>query len=204
MKVLIYGHSQAQPTGMGDDLVAALKKAKVEVKRLGLQGRNDKQLVEQSGQLGDTSGFDRVVLYCAGNNSKLNDTLGLIKHFGEQRVIVVMPPLNVDRVVAGKTLEQRREEWANYRNALSMVVPVVQLEGTKADFKKDEIHLKSGTAAGKAFAQNLVEYILGAAPAAPPVQPAAPPAATAGGGSTLLTVLGVVGLAGIAYWVLRR
>jgi hypothetical protein len=199
VKVLIYGHSQAQPTGMGDDLVAALKKAKVEVKRLGLQGRNDKQLVEQSGQLGDTSGFDRVVLYCAGNNSKLNDTLGLIQHFGEKRVIVVMPPLNVDRVVAGKTLDQRREEWANYRNALSMVVPVVQLEGTKADFKKDEIHLKAGTAAGKAFAQTLSEYILGSAPASPPA------AATAGGSSNvLLGGLGIIGLVGVVYWVLRR
>jgi hypothetical protein len=41
MKVLIYGHSQSQPTGMGDDMVKALGKAKVSVKRLGLQGRND-------------------------------------------------------------------------------------------------------------------------------------------------------------------
>lgn len=200
MKALIYGHSQAQPTGMGDDMVNALKKRKVEVKRLGLQGRNDKQLLKESDKLGDVSGFDLVFLYCGGNDSDRADTLKLVEHFGPKRVVAILPPINLDRVVDIPN-EQRIAKQQNYQAAVQKLAPTYRLEGGRAaDFKKDKIHLRSGTAVGKA----LVEKILtdlgvgvsgGSTPAGSPagVSPAGLPtpglALVAAGAAALLLVL---------------
>lgn len=52
-KALVFGHSQAQPTGMGDDLVHALALRGWQVSRTGLQGRNDRRLLAEVGVLGD-------------------------------------------------------------------------------------------------------------------------------------------------------
>ena len=156
MNALVYGHSQAQPTGMGDDMVAALKKRKIKVTRLGLQGRSDKALIKESGKLGDVSGFDLVFLYCGGNNSTREDTLKLVEHFGPKRVVAILPPINLDRDV-GTPNEQRIANQQSYQATVQTLAPTYRLEGGRAaDFKKDQIHLRSGTAAGKA----LVEKIL--------------------------------------------
>lgn len=201
MKVLIYGHSQSQPTGMGDDLVAALKKLKVQNKRLGLQGRSDKALLAEVGKLGNVSGFDRVVLYCGGNNSTIPDTIKLINHFGAQRVTAVLPPMNVDRTVPNMTLEQRREHAAAYREAIKPLVPVFQIEGHAADFKKDEIHLRSGTAIGKDLAQKLLENLGLPANAASTPEPA--PAAS-GSNIGLIVGIGAAAVLAFALWRARR
>ena len=166
MKVAIYGHSQAQPTGMGDDLIAELKRRKISVHRLGLQGRSDSGLMKEIDKLGSVSDCDKIVLYCGGNDSKIPDTIKLIQHFGAKRVVAVLPPINLDRVVSGNTNAQRLEKSKNYQAAISGMVPVFQItNGKAADFKKDEVHLRSGTAIGRNIAVKIADAVEGKATA---------------------------------------
>jgi hypothetical protein len=162
MKVAIYGHSQAQPTGMGDDLIAELKKRKITTHRVGLQGRSDAGLMKEIDKLGDVSDCDKIVLYCGGNDSKIPDTIKLIQHFGSKRVIAVLPPINLDRLSAGNTNEQKLEKSKNYQAALRGMVQVFQItNGKSSDFKKDEIHLRSGTVIGKNIAVKIADAVEG-------------------------------------------
>lgn len=205
MKVLIYGHSQAQPTGMGDDMMAALKKRKIKATRLGLQGRSDKALLKESDKLGDVRGFDLVILYCGGNNSTREDTLKLVEHFGPKRTVAVLPPINLDRIVDIPN-EQRIAKQKDYQATVQKLVPTYRLENGRAgDFKKDQIHLRSGTAIGKALAEKILTDLGvgavsgGSAPMGGPAGalPAGPPA------SGMLAVIAAVGVL-LAAIALRR
>lgn len=165
MKVLIYGHSQAEPTGMGDDMVNALKKRKIEVKRVGRHSYNDKMLLDEVAKnVGDISGYDKVYLYAAGNNSKESDTKNLINYFiagtGGDKVVFILPPLNSDREVKGMTLDQRRKALADKVEKISEMVPCYSIESTGSDFKKDEVHMRAGTDTGKKFVEKILSETL--------------------------------------------
>jgi hypothetical protein len=157
MKVLIYGHSQAQPTGMGDDMVKALGKAKVSVKRLGLQGRNDGGLLNEIGKLGDIGGYDKVLLYGYGNDSKREQTQKLLAHLGPQRTILIVPPINLDRPNVGEPgprIEAQKKRVTELSELLG--IPVFGIWGGAKDFKSDKIHMRSGSEAGKPLVQRLL------------------------------------------------
>jgi hypothetical protein len=157
MKVLIYGHSQAQPTGMGDDMVKALGKAKVSVKRLGLQGRNDGGLLNEIGKLGDIGGYDKVLLYGYGNDSKREQTQKLLAHLGPQRTILIVPPINLDRPNVGEPgprIEAQKKRVKELSELLG--IPVFGIWGGAKDFKSDKIHMRSGSEAGKPLVQRLL------------------------------------------------
>jgi hypothetical protein len=196
MKVLIYGHSQAQPTGMGDDMVKALGKLKVGVKRVGIQGKNDGQLLKLlPDRVGDISGYDKVLLYGYGNDSTKEQTQKLVQYLGPQRTILIIPPINLDRVVEGTTPEARLERQKQRVVELKALlgIPVYGIWGYKKDFKSDIIHMRPGSQAGAA----LVPYLLaelGLQTPPPDVQE----------GSALGSVLLVAGAALVGFMLARR
>lgn len=158
MKIAVYGNSQAEPTGMGDDLVAELKKRKVEVKRIGLHGRDDAALLEEAKSIGDPADYDKIVLYCGGNNSKVPQTIKLIQYFGADKCIAVLPPINIDkvpiRVLPGGT--------AAYSAEIKKLVPVFHItEGHADDFKSDGVHLKPKTEVSQDMAKKIADLALG-------------------------------------------
>lgn len=161
MKIVIYGHSQAQPTGMGDDMVSALKKRKIEVKRVGRQSYDDARLLKEVEQhLGDVAVFNKAILYGQGNSSKDEDTIKLVNYFqnkiGKDNVVFIMPPINRDRDGAAP-IEQRRKKRSDYMEILSKTTPVYSIEGGKSEFKKDQVHMRSGTKIGKEFAEKILD-----------------------------------------------
>ena len=157
---LVYGHSQAQPSGMGDDMVAALKKRKVKVKRVGLQGRNDGGLLREYDKqgLGDPSQYDAVFLYGYGNDSTREQTKKLVAFLGPERTVLIIPPINLDRVVKGMTTEERLERQKQRVRELpeELGIPVYGIWGYAKDFKSDDVHMLPGSQVSK----DLVEQIL--------------------------------------------
>lgn len=158
MKVLIYGHSQSQPTGMGDDMVKALGKAKVSVKRVGIHSMNDGQLLKLIPErVGDISGYDRILLYGHGNNSTREQTQKLVAHLGPQRTILIVPPINLDRPNVGEPgprLEMQKKRVKELSELIG--IPVFGIWGGAKDFKSDKIHMRSGSEAGKPLVQRLL------------------------------------------------
>jgi|688.fasta_scaffold128657_2 hypothetical protein len=218
MKVLIYGHSQSQPTGMGDDMVKALGKAKVSVKRLGLQGRNDGGLLNEIGKLGDIGGYDKVLLYGYGNDSKREQTQKLLAHLGPQRTILIVPPINLDRPNVGEPgprIEAQKKRVKELSELLG--IPVFGIWGGAKDFKSDKIHMRSGSEAGKPLVQRLLaelglpydpavaaklekEQVSGSrGGSALPLPASATPASAAGGIALLL-----LGAGALAFAIYRR
>ena len=145
-------------------MVAELKTRGYTVKRVGLQGRNDKQLLAEVGTLGDVSDADKVYLYCGGNSSKptVADIRKLIEYFGADRTTVILPPVNLDRDTADVVKLQAKN--TSNKAGIQDLVPVYTVAGHAADFKPDTYHMKAGTAVGKAF----VKSILDGAPAPQP------------------------------------
>lgn len=189
-RALVYGHSQAQPTGMGDDMVKALKARGVKVDRLGLQGRNDAKLLAESDQLGDLSGYDRVFLYAGGNNDKPSpdDLRKLVEHFGASRTTVILSPVNTDGQ-GSRSPEVRRPISVANRAGVQDLVTAYEIEAPGSSFKPDGIHLRAGSPEGKALVERILTDLgAGGAPAG------------AGGSSTLLLVLAAV----LGLYLLRR
>jgi hypothetical protein len=145
---------------MGDDLVAALQARGYTVDRLGLQGRNDAQLLDQSDQLDDLSRYDRVFLYAGGNSDlpSVPDLRALIDHFGASRTVVILPPVNVDRPPA-KVAAQRAKNAANAAGIIDLV-PVYGIELPGSNFKSDSIHLRPGTPAGRDYVAGILATTL--------------------------------------------
>jgi hypothetical protein len=142
---------------MGDDMVKALGKAKVSVKRLGLQGRNDGGLLNEIGKLGDIGGYDKVLLYGYGNDSKREQTQKLLAHLGPQRTILIVPPINLDRPNVGEPgprIEAQKKRVKELSELLG--IPVFGIWGGAKDFKSDKIHMRSGSEAGKPLVQRLL------------------------------------------------
>lgn len=181
---LIYGHSQAEPTGMGDDLVAALKAAGVQVSRVGRHGKNDKQLLALAPDLGDVSVYDRVFLFCGGNSDKpqWQNTRKLIQYFGASRVIAILPPINTSRNadIVAAARERRRANT----EGIADLVRVYAIDAGGDEFKGDEVHMRPGTPTSKALAARLV--------------------AEMEGGSSTPWVLAVGLGSAIAWWWIRR
>jgi LPXTG-motif cell wall-anchored protein len=227
VNVLIYGHSQAQPTGMGDDMVKALGKAKVKVKRLGLQGRNDGGLLKEIDKLGDISGYDKVLLYGYGNDSTREQTQKLLAHLGPQRTILIVPPINLDRPNVGEPGPRIEAQKKRVRELSELLkIPVFGIWGGAKDFKSDKIHMRSGSGAGKPLVQRLlaelglpydaaVAAMLGkeqsggssytGATGAAPSMPAPAAATPASAGMPMGLFIGLVAAAGLAaFFFLRR
>lgn len=159
--VLVYGHSQAQPSGMGDDMVAALKAKGVKFKRVGLQGRNDGGLLQEYADqgLGDPAQYDTIFLYGHGNNSTEAQTQKLVAFLGPERTVLVLPPVNVDRVVPDATAEQRLAKQKQRLDTFPglLGVPVYGIWGNAQDFKNDEVHMRPGTKVGKGLVARMLQ-----------------------------------------------
>lgn len=157
MKAVVYGHSQAQPTGMGDDMVAGLKKRGYSVNRVGLQGKNDKGLLDNIDVLGDISDADRVFLYAGGNSDKptVNDLRALIQALGPDRTTVILPPVNLDRPTSAVVKQQAKN--ASNKAGIQDLVPVYTVAGHAADFKADSIHMRAGTAISKQLVNTILD-----------------------------------------------
>lgn len=161
LKVLIYGHSQAQPTGLADDMVKALGKLKVKVTRVGIAGKNDGQLLSLlDNRVGDISGYDRILLYGYGNSSTRPQTHKLLTHLGKSRTVLVIPPINLDREGVGPP-EPRLEAQKRRLRELpeEFGVPVFGIWGYRKDFRQDQIHMRPGTAPGKVLVEDLLVAI---------------------------------------------
>lgn len=159
---LIYGHSQAQPTGMGDDLLAALMSKNVAVKRVGLQGRGDAALLaEAPGALGDVSGYDKVFLFAGGNSmvQTAADLRKLVEYFGPKRTVVILSPVNLDRDAASVSSLQARNE--GNRKGIEDLVPVYSVEAHKGSFKDDGIHMRAGSPESVAVAKKVLDDLGG-------------------------------------------
>ena len=155
---LIYGHSQAQPTGMGDDLLAALAGKNVVVKRVGLQGRGDADLLaEAPGALGDVSDYDRVFLFAGGNSmvQTAADLRKLVEYFGPKRTVVILSPVNLDRDASTVASLQSRNE--GNRKGIEDLVPVYSVQAHKDSFKADGIHMRAGSPESVALAKQVIE-----------------------------------------------
>ena len=198
MKVAIYGHSQAQPTGMADDLFYALKKRKHKVLRLGLAGKSDKVLLERVNELGDWQDSDRIVLYghSTGNGSTKQQTVALLTHLGLDRTILVLPPINLSRgkgepkadltSTNAERIASQEEKVAYFSN----YVPTFYMAGHDQDFHKDRVHARPGTPPGKILLDKLLVALELQKPAATTVK----------SGSLLLPLA----LLGAAVWWFRR
>lgn len=199
MKVAIYGHSQAQPTGLADDLVYALKKRGHKVLRLGLAGKSDKVLLERVDELGDWQDADRIVLYghSTGNGSTKQQTVALLTHLGLDRTILVLPPLNLSRGAGQpkadlpETNAQRIADHDKKVAYFGQYVPTFYMVGYDQDFHKDRIHARPGTPPGKGLLATLMVALELEKPPSSPVRPA---------GSLLLPLA----LLGAAVWWFRR
>jgi len=152
---------------MGDDLLAALKAAGVQVSRVGRHGKNDKQLLVLAPDLGDVSGYDRVFLFCGGNSDKpqVKDTRALIEYFGASRVVAVLPPINTSRDADVVQAAFARRD-AN-KEGIADLVPVYAVTANGDEFKADEIHMRPGTPTSKALAARIVADLEGGTTSTP-------------------------------------
>ncbi len=167
-KALVYGHSQAQPTGMGDDLVKALHLRGWQVSRTGLQGRNDRRLLAEASALGDIAGHDLVFLYAGGNSDRpsVRSLRALVQHFGPHRTIVILPPINVDG--PPELVVTLRTRNRGNREGIADLVKVYDLEAPGAAFKPDGRHMRAGTPAGAALVAQILRDIAIETPAVAP------------------------------------
>jgi len=190
VKVAIYGHSQAQPTGMGDTLKKALQDRGHTVIRLGLAGKSDRTLLQRVDELGPWQDADRIVLYGYSNGSEKSDTIALLQHLGLHRTRLVLPPINLDRET-GTPNAQRKQNMQNQADFFSKYVPTYWVAGHRADFHGDQIHMRAGSVAGKKLvARMLVDMGID------------PPAVKRGG--TGGSLLGVAVVVAVAVWITRR
>ena len=191
---LIYGHSQAEPTGMGDDMLKALKAKGVKVTRVGRHGYNDAKLLSNTDELGDVSGYDHVFLYAGGNSDKPTpkDLRKLVQYFGGDRSTVVLSPVNLGGEGA-RAPEVRRPVNAGNRAGVEDIVKVYEVEAPASSFKRDGIHLKSGSPESKALVESILTDLSESKPSAssaPPDGSSSPQA----GSPALLWVLALVAL----------
>lgn len=198
---LIYGHSQAEPWGMGDAMVDALKARGVKVTRIAKRGRNDKGLLKEVGSVGDPAKYERVFLYAGGNSDvpMLDSLRALINHLGPSKTVLILSPLNVDRDPERVATLRKRNE--GNRDGVKDLVPVYIVEAGNASFSGDKIHMKAKAPENLALVQKILADLDGV-----PSQPEAPiqPAQGAGGGMPLGTILLVAGAALAGILLARR
>ena len=140
---LVYGHSQAEPWGMGDAMVDALKARGVKVTRIAKRGRNDKGLLKEVASVGDPAKYDRVFLYAGGNSDvpMLDSLRALITHLGPAKTVVILSPLNVDRDPERVATLRKRNE--GNREGVKDLAPVYTVEAGNPSFSGDRIHMKA-------------------------------------------------------------
>lgn len=156
MNVLIYGHSQSG--GMGLDLVSALKKAGHSVERVTRIGYTDPKLLQEA----PTSAADRVVLYAGGNTDKADpeSIRKLIDHFGKERTVVVLGPVNADNPKA----DLWRARNAGNVEGLKDHVRVYSVEASGKEFWPDKLHMKPKAPSSVQLAKQIVTDLTGKIP----------------------------------------
>lgn len=154
VRALLYGHSQTG--GMGIDLSAALQARGWKVKRVVHNGADDGELLALLPAVGDLAGFDRVWLYGGGNSDAptVASLKKLVQALGAKRTVLILPPINVDRDPA-KLAAQTAKNTGN-QAGLESLVPVVQNRANASEFSADSIHMRAGSAASKAAAQEAI------------------------------------------------
>lgn len=158
MNVLIYGHSQSG--GMGLDLVSALKAAGHRVERVTHIGYTDPKLLQEA----PTSTADRVVLYAGGNTDKADpeSIRKLVDHFGRERTVVVLGPINSDNPKA----DLWRARNAGNVEGLKEYVRVYSVEASGKEFWPDKLHMKPKAPSSVQLAKQIVTDLTGSPPPA--------------------------------------
>lgn len=157
MQALVYGHSQSG--GMGLDLVSALKKVGYTVERITHIGYTDPKLLKAAPE---TVTADRVFLYAGGNtdNADPESIRKLVDHFGRERTVVVLGPINSDNPKA----DLWRARNAGNVEGLKDYVRVYSVEASGKEFWPDKLHMKPGAPSSVKLAKQIVTDLTGTPP----------------------------------------
>lgn len=155
-KALIYGHSQSGGTGL--DLEKALRMKGFKVTRVTRVGWSDKKLLDNVADVAaDAAAAQVIALYGGGNSDKptVEPLRKLIEALGAQKVLLVLPPVNLDRDDAQAHLAKNEANADGVKD----LVPIYRLQGGASDFWPDGIHMKPGVKPSVALAKQIVDDI---------------------------------------------